>query len=180
MPPTRPRAGPCARALARHVDRLRQSLESLGYRLREAIAQAVGQSVASAVHEAVAALLAERLPAAAASRPPPLWDGYPDPQGDYWEEDACYRPREDSYDLAREAEPSDPPAGRSRWPAALAAGLRAALQVLRDQSGSRPVLTAVGVGLAAAALAFLGGPVAAAGLGLIGSALGLLALTTRV
>src|SRR5437763_440532 len=70
------------------------------------------------------------------------------------------------------------PAGRSlaghlgRLRDALAAGWRAAGWWLRGQPGRRPLLTALGVGLAAGAVALSPGPLA----GLVGTARGLVAL----
>ena len=44
---------PARRLLSAHLDRLRQTLDSLGQQLRDALARAVAQTVESAVREAV-------------------------------------------------------------------------------------------------------------------------------
>src|SRR5262245_5047136 len=198
MPSVRSLVRAGSQALARHLEQLREALDTLGERLRDALARAVSQSVAAAVREAVLAVLAEGPP-----RPPP--DERPrDPPPPLWE-----APEEPTWSEATAdwAEADDPPArsrrpGRRRaphdrdepaepWPQeppqrphglvnvlgpALLAGCEAAARWLRRRPGRGAVLTALGAGLLVAVLTGVGGPVAATGLGVAGAALGLLGL----
>src|SRR5262245_25117870 len=106
MPSMRSLVRSGSQALARHLEQLREALDTLGERLRDALARAVSQSVAAAVREAVLAVLAEGPP-----RPPP--DERPrDPPAALWDV-----PEEPSWSEATAdwAEADDPPA-RSRRP----------------------------------------------------------------
>jgi len=68
----------------------------------------------------------------------------------------------------------------ARWCVALAAGCQAAAWWLRRPNGRHPVLTALGVALAGGAVAYLGGPLAAAGAVLAGSVLRLARLADQL
>jgi hypothetical protein len=168
--------------VARHLSRLSNTLESFGTRLREAVSSAVGETVSGIVRETVRALLADQLthpgPSGQSAQPsyhaPPLWAGQEDGGDEPWFDDP------DTY-LAEENDlPPDPrtrhPAGPSRWPQALAVGLHTTLGWLRRKVGRYPVLTALAVGLLTALATYLGGPLAAAAVGLAGSACNLLSL----
>ena len=60
-------AAVAGRRLAHHLDRLHETLEGLGERLREVVSEAVGRAVADAVREAVETLL--DTPPESATRP---------------------------------------------------------------------------------------------------------------
>ena len=68
----------------------------------------------------------------------------------------------------------------SRLPRAIAAGLQTMLCWLRRSIGRFPVITAVAVGLLTALATYAGGPLAAAVVGLAGSAFNLLSLAEVV
>ena len=154
-----------ARALAGHIDRLRDTLELLGERLRDAVARAVGQGVAGAAQDAVRSLLDDPyLPSASvedrpfARRPAAAWR---DPRDDPWADDPddYYEARSyagrDEQDAA--SEPSPETVGR-RWGLALAVGCQAAAWWLRRKTGRLVTLTAAGVGLASALVAYVAAP----------------------
>src|ERR1700676_2587775 len=177
-----------ARLLAGHVGRLRDTLELLRERLREAVARAVGQTAAGAARDAVHSLLAH-------SPADPDWSDRPSyarPSSGTWA-DPDYRdyppgreegtdpyrppPDEDAEDPpAEESPPARANAGR-RWDLALAVGCQAAAWQLRRAAGRFTALKAVGVGLASTPAASVAGPVLWAGAGLAGSALALAALS---
>ncbi len=151
------------RALAAHLDRLRQSLAALGERLREAVAQSAGGTAAGVVRQAVATLLAAPDAPLWATRPPGrsvhLWrnpydrdDVYDDEAPDEWA-----GPREVSEE---DPVPDMPPTGSRllRWARALAVGCQAAAWWLRRQAGRHASLTALGLGLLAALAAYAAGP----------------------
>ena len=184
------------RSLSGHLDRLRRRVDDLRERLREAVAHALGEVVAGAVQEAAHAVLAD-LPArpdAPGRRPwsrdpPPLWheplDRHPQDEPD----DPWYDAEggEDDRDEDDDGEPLEsvrrPAAGvtrPARWCVALAAGCQAAAWWLRRPNGRHPVLTALGVALAGGAVAYLGGPLAAAGAVLAGSVLRLARLADQL
>src|SRR5262249_59565900 len=84
MPSVRSLVRSGSQALARHLDQLREALDTLGERLRHPLARAVSQSVAAAVREAVLAVLAEGPPRPPPDErprdpPPPLWDAPEEP-----------------------------------------------------------------------------------------------------
>jgi hypothetical protein len=154
------------RALADRLERLRQTLEELITRVHEAVAQAVGQAVAAAVRDAILAVLR-----AATNRPglpTPPWmppkcyhsawserrepsssaSAYTDPSAGWWTDD---EPEDDDVDRPEPGGVDPPP---SRWRCALELGCRASAWLLPRWSGRRPLLAAVGVGAACAAVAF--------------------------
>ena len=172
--------------LARSLDRLHHTLDTLGGRLRDAVSSAVGETVAGIVQETVRAVLADLTPDASVNRPfapPPrpstsYWAGPQNVDDDPWFEDP-------DYDSTDEDEPpfiADPPAlsRQSRWSGALTVGVRTTLCWLRRRTGRFPVLAAVGAGVLTALATYAGGPIAAAVVGLAGSALGLLSLAEAV
>ena len=169
-------AARAARSLSAHLDRLRETLERLHGRLKEAVAEAVGGNVAAAVKDAVlAALPANEIPPAY-ERPP--CRPYEQPRyrdGPYWpERDAIRTARPgNATRMTRTAasrrnasrtasgtppEPSPETVGR-RWGNAVVMGCQAAAWWLRRKNNGRySTLTAIGVGAAAGVTAFYFGP----------------------
>jgi hypothetical protein len=186
MPSIRSMIDPGRRLLARHLTRLSDTLETFGARLREAVSSAVGETVSGIVRETVRAVLAEQPTVAPASerffqrpRPPrPLWERPDDLQDEPWFDDPeSYPPDEDAVPPPNGAEDTADP---SRWPRAIAVGFHTTLCWLRRRVGRYPVLTAVAVGLLTALATYAGGPLAAAAVGLAGSAFSLLSLAEAV
>jgi hypothetical protein len=178
MPSLPPWSVLLGRSLAAHLDQLRSTIDALGGRLRDAVAQAVGQSVAGTVREAVRALLGTGPPepespyATARTTEPSAW--WRDEQDRRWPVSRA-SPWSDPYDDEDEPDRFDsstpPDDGKpARWCRALAAGLEAAAWWLRRQVGKPSLLAALAVGLIFAGLAWLVGPHFA------GSALALAAL----
>lgn len=187
MPSIRAVIDPGGRWLARHLTRLSETLESFGTRLREAVASAVGETVGGIVRETVRAVLAEEplsstppkryVPTPRSSRP--LWESSDYPEDDRWYDDTERYPLDD--------EDEDPPSNRaaptttpSRLPHAIAIGFHTALCWLRCRVSRFPVLTAVTVGLLTGVAAYAGGTIAAASVGLAGTAIKLLSLADGV
>jgi len=169
--------------LRRHLARLRESLETLTERVRDALAHAVGDAVASAVREAVRLLVDDSvvsLPARPAwhERDPdrPSWQ---DPEQSFWHDD--YDDQLDDVDTVPEARQPESAPQASCWPRALAIGFQAAAWWLRRQASRFPVTTTLGVGLAASVAAYAASPLMlVTGAGVIGAALGLMSLTDAV
>jgi hypothetical protein len=185
MPSARTWLSRANRALAGRLDQLRQTLATLQERLRGAIARAIGQSVAGAVQEAVAAVLDAPLP----FRDSPGWGaGTAAPARPFWREaeGSWDEDREDWYDGGEEESPAEPPAAPvpgispTGWQRAWWVGLGATTWWLRRWTGCWPVLTALVLGLCSAAVNAVGGPLAAAGIGLAGSVVSLWALSETV
>jgi len=158
--------------LAERLDRLNDTLQSLGQRLKEAFAEAVGAAVAGAVRDAVQGLLG------ATDQPgrfnDPLWPHERDeptwhaPGGPLWAEDEDFVPVSGREPALRRQHMN------SGWSEALHVALRAGLYWLRHQPRRRPVLTAVVVAVAAGLTALLAGPAVGAGAGVLASTAGLL------
>src|SRR5262245_48054685 len=171
---------PGCRWLARHLHRLRRTLEGLYDRLREAIAVAVARAAEDAVREGVHALLAHTPPPSPPDYPrnhfnPSGWGDDEDDELRRWENlDYEQEPRERNEPSAQ-VPSSEETAGPTRLRRALAEGLQAAGWWLR-RGGRFPVLTALGAGLVVVLASYAGGPLAGAGVALAGSALGLLSL----
>ena len=136
------------------------------------MARAVGQGVAGAAQDAVRSLLDdELLPHTAVGdrpfdrRPSAVWR---DPHDDPWADDPddYYEARpyagRDEQGAASSPEPSPEAVGR-RWGLALAVGCQAAAWWLRRKAGRLVALTAAGVGLASALVAYVAAPALAAG-----------------
>ena len=160
---------PGKRILARRLDQLCSTLELLGGRLRATIANAVGETISGIVRDAALHVLddvTQYLPDS--SR---MSDRVRDtlPRDDY-------RRDERGYWADEEPEPDyeDPPDRsvpvQERLPTALAAGLQAASWWLRRWSGQGRIVSTLAVGLVAAGIAYIGGPLAALVLGLAGTA----------
>ena len=105
-----------------------------------------------------------------------------DPRDDPWADDPddYYEARSyagrDEQGAAASPEPSPEAVGR-RWGLALAVGCQAAAWWLRRKTGRLAALTAAGVGLASALVAYVAAPALAAAAGLAGSALTLAAMS---
>jgi hypothetical protein len=195
-------AARAARSLSAHLDRLRETLERLHGRLKEAVAEAVSGSTAVAVKDAVlAAMLAHEVTPAyesqcyrTSSRPyeqptyrdGPYWaERNEDPYRPSWQRDPYdydpdrYEPEERLEDSTPERTPEKSPesVGR-RWGQAIVVGCQAAAWWLRRKTNSRyAALAAIGVGAAAGATAYFAGPLIVAAASLAGSTLGLTALS---
>jgi hypothetical protein len=152
------------------------------------VSSAVGETVAGVVRETVRAILAEGPTVSRSSGryaypprdPRPLWTRQDDRDEDPWFDDPDRYPPEDDDDDFRPAPSVAGGSTPSRLPRAIAVGFHTTLCWLRCRVGRFPVLTAITVGLLTAAATFWGGPLAAAVVGLAGSAFGLLSLAERV
>ena len=187
MPSIRSMLDPGSRLLARHLNRLSETLETFSARLREAVSSAVGETVGGVVRETVRAILAEDPTVSTSSgryvdspHPRPLWTRQDYRDEEPWYDDPDDYPPGQDYDDSR---PTPPVAGTpppSRLPRAIALGFHTTLRWLRRGIGRFPVLTAIGVGLLTALATYAGGPLAAAVIGLAGSAFNLISLTEAV
>jgi hypothetical protein len=180
---------PGCRWLAKHLHRLRRSLEGLYDRLKEAIAVAVARAAEDAVREGVQALLADTPPLSPPDYPPGHYPrsnfrpatgwGDSDNEDDElrrWEENLDYEPKTKGRNEAgAQALASEPAPEPNRLRRALAEGLGAASWWLR-RGGRFPVLTAMGAGLVVLWASYVGGPLAGAGAALAGSMLNLLSI----
>jgi hypothetical protein len=173
------------RLLARQLDRLQQTLTSLGQSLRERIAQLVGQSVSGIVREAVHAVL-EQLHGEATHRRllPEVTTRRYDPGGlfshtdpdDHYPDEGF---RDESLDDLSwpDPEPTPPPKPLPRWRSFFAAVLQTLAWWLR-RGVVYPWLTALAVGAVAVCLLF-GCPLLGTGIGIVRSACDLLALASH-
>src|SRR4051794_40102769 len=172
--------------LTNSLDRLRHTLDTLGDRLRDAVSSAVGETVAGVVRHTMHALLAgpaniPRDPPRYRHLPPnphPLWVSPQEPDdGQPFDDLDGELTDEGDYPPAERVVPTPQP---SRLPHALALGAHTAFCWLRRGIGYFPVATACTVGLLTAAATYAGGPLAAAAIGLAGSAYSLLSLAESV
>ena len=165
---------PGGKMLAHRLDQLCMTLEGLGTRLRGSIANAIGETIGGIVRDTALRVLDEatrRLsgneafsPTWSRTAPNTLAGEYFEPEErDFWTGDP-----EDRYESDLEDSPTPMP--QQRLPTALSAGLQAASWWLRRWSGQGQTLTTLAVGLFATGLAFLGGPLVIAMLGLAESA----------
>jgi len=157
--------------LAQRLDRLSDTLQSLGQRLKESIAEAVSSAVSGAVRDAVCGLLGTlNEPDRFDDRP---WHQDPDepswrnPGRPLWAEDEDFMPAA-RHPLTTRRYTS------SRWSEALGVGLQAGLCWLRHQPRRRPLLTTVLVAAAAGLTALFAGPAVVAGASVLASTAGLL------
>jgi hypothetical protein len=180
---------PGRRWLAKHINRLRRTLEGLYDRLRDAIAVAVARAAEDAVREGVHALLADTPPLSPPDytpnnyprsnfRPATGWgdNDIEDDELRHWEEGLDYEtePRE-RRDTSAQVPAGEQAPEPTRLRRALAEGLQAASWWLR-RSDHFSVLTALGAGLVVVLASYAGGPLAGAGVALAGSALSLLSI----
>ena len=157
-----------SRLLARRLDQLGSTLESVRLRLRRTIANAIGETIGALVHDAAWGFLNACEPNSFDSRQGPRYlhenfeaEEYESDGPDYWIEDQ----EDDAISPVNECSTAP-----DRLPPALSAGLQMAAWWLRFCSNGGRLWTTFAVGLFATSLAFLGGPVAIALLHVIGSA----------
>lgn len=179
---------PFRRSLSEQVDRLHQTLASLCDRLRSSVLQAVAETVVRAVREAVHLVFDELSLKVEPPRPGyhpvhsprAFWDRGDellDEELDDWQlnEDTNDLWRDDNDDFPDQPDqPLRQEALRSRWIRAVAAGVEACAWWLRRQTARCSLLTALSLGAASTAAAFVAGP------GLVASAFQLLALAEAV
>src|SRR5262249_25772767 len=153
---------PGRRWLAKHLHRLRRTLEALCQRLREGVAVAAGRAAEDAVREAVHLLLTDTpalgppdVPRRIFS-PAPEWRDPDDEDLRRWEENLDQE-QEERKGAAPEPEPEP-----ARLRRALAEGLQAASWWLR-QDGRFPLLKAVAAGVLIVLTSYVGGPLLGAG-----------------
>jgi len=170
-------------SLADRLDRLRVTFDTLRERVRAAVSEAVGQTIASAVHEAVHAVLGEVDAAQEGSprfhHPSPSWWREPDNPSWSDHQDAWREPAEE-YESATDAASSPLLSQPAQLRQALVVGCESAALWLRSWTGRFPLASGLIVGVASAALAHVGGPLATASIGLIGSFLGLTSISKAI
>jgi hypothetical protein len=174
--------------LARHLTRLSETLETISERLREAVSAAVGEAVAGIVRETIRSVLADRPTVLTSSeryapspgQRRPLWTRPHEMDEEPWFDDPDGYPPDDYNEAAPPAPRDDTTSAPSRLTRSIAVGFQTTLCWLRGRVGRFPVLTAISVGLLTALATYLGGPLAAAAVGLAGSAFGLLSLAEWV
>ena len=180
MKSLRPLIDPGRRFLARHLSHLRQTLDDLRERLSNSLAHAIGQAVADAVREAVQVVLADSsfhtaLPNYRAYQPTrssPLWNDLEEGERER-ECTGLWPEQEDDLDgTALSSEPEHPK--QARIGQAIVLGLQAAAWWLKRKKDRFPVLSALGLALVITWAVYAGGPMA--GVGLMGSGLGLISL----
>ena len=165
-----PPAGP-PRTLAERLEQLNDTLKGLAGRLKEAIASAVSNAVAEAIQDGVRNLLGARtspqLDHRFDQKHEPEFGHWNEPVDSVWNDEEEYRPGFQEILV-------EPKQTSSRWRNAIALALQTGLWWMGQQPRRRPVLTTVGVALAAGITALLAGPVLVAGVGVLASATGLL------
>jgi len=158
------------RTLAERLQQLNDNLQSLGGRLKEAIASAVSTAVAQAIHDVVRNLLGPG--------EVPALDHHYDPRDDRrWdnEEDPRWTDEQDYYPSHHQPPVQNHRAhGPNRWRDALGMAVQTALWWIRQEPRRRTVLTTAAVAVAAGITAFIAGPVFGAGVGVLASAASLL------
>jgi hypothetical protein len=167
--PTVARIRHLRRALAQRLERLGETLEELVERVHEAVAQAVAQAVSAAVRDTILTLLAT---ATDHSGPSPMQRWPPEPYRSVWPQrrDPTYGERADAdpsagwwtdeapeYEEDDGSRSDDTEASPPRWRCALSLGCRATAWWLPRWSGRRPLLAALGIGVACAAAAYVVG-----------------------
>jgi hypothetical protein len=172
MPSVRAFLDPGGRMLARRLDELCSTLEGLAARLHGTIANAIGETIGGIVRDTALRVLSEvtRYLPNPASDPHPLTgderaplsppEYAPDERG-YWDDEAEFEPHVEN----RSAPPKS-----ARLPTALSAGLQAASWWLQRCRCQCRIMTTFAIGLAAAGVAYIGGPLAVVVLGLAGTA----------
>jgi hypothetical protein len=172
MPSIRAFLDPGGRMLARRLDELCSTLEGLATRLHGTIANAIGETIGGLVRDTTLRVLSEvtRFLPNPALDPSPLIQDKRDPLGPqdyapdergYWGDEAEFEPH---------VEKRSAPPKSDRLPTALSAGLQAASWWLQRCRCQCRVMTTFAVGLAAAGIAYIGGPLAVVVLGLAGTA----------
>jgi hypothetical protein len=148
--------GPGGRMLARRLDHLCSTLESLGVRLRDTIADAMGETIGSIIRDTALHVLdnvTHHLPVHAPLPHPGARIGREalDDRG-YWPD---YE--EDVPERGDENQPVEP--ASERLPAALSAGLQAASWWLKRWTGQGRLWSAFFAGIVATGVAYAGGPI---------------------
>jgi hypothetical protein len=175
MPPFRDYIDPGGK-IARRLGQLCATLESLGARLRGSLANAIGTTIGTVVRDTALRVLddvsddltesGERYRSSWGSQ-----DRYDERRQDEFERDQNYlQDDEEDYVPASAMEEADLSSTPVRLPAALSAGLQAASWWLRRWPGRCRMATTALVGLMATGVAYLGGPLAAAMVILLGLA----------
>jgi hypothetical protein len=172
--------------LTERLEQLNDNLQSMGERLKEAIAGAIGTTVAEAVRDAVHGLLTK--PEAEPNFQNQRWqddrrqdrrwaeDTDPWSQPDWRDPEDPWQDRSDDPHQYRGSHPTQ--AGNNRLGKAMTAALQTTLLWLQEQKCCRPVLATGAVALTAGLAAFFYGPSLAAGVGVLASMASLL-LTSR-
>jgi len=172
-----------SRALSSRLDRLRLTFDNLHEQVRDAVSHQIGHTVAGAVREAVHYLLEQ----APTSREQPAWRSqtatsrnpmWEDEDADPWaNREERWRSRDQTPSVDEvDSYPVTEPA-RANLNRAVLVGCEAAAYWLRQRWGQLPLLAAFLIGSLAAALTYVGGPLAAAGVAVAGSAVSLMTLT---
>ena len=161
---------PGGRHLARRLDHLKDTLENIGDRLRETIADTIGQTLSGIVRDTAMRVfenLAEYLPGPAPIPVTPTYQPFVPDEHNIWPDDD-----EEEYQCDPEPEPIQPSTEGSseKVAAAVSAGMHVASWWLRRWTGKGRILTTAAVGLVTAGVAYVGGPIAAAVLSLAGAA----------
>ena len=164
---------PGGRLLARRLDQLCSTLESLSQRLHATLVDILGDCIGGFVRDAAIGVIdhvTQSLsdPSRTPYSPSQIRRDYADPDDD--EESRYWQDEEAEAEANWRAESSDAPRQLERLPTALSAGLQAASYCLRRWSGARRTWTTLVVGVFATGFAFLGGPLALALLDLAASA----------
>ena len=153
---------PSGRMLARRLDELCSTLENLASRLHGTIANAIGETIGSIVRDTALRALNEVMRLVPSNAPMPSRPTVPH---DYTRDDRGYWGDEDEFDRDEEVQATPE---SERLPTALSAGLQAASWWL--QRCPRRIPMTFAVGLMAAGIAYMGGPLAVVVLGLAGTA----------
>ena len=173
------------RTLAVRLEQLNDNLQSLGGRLKDAIATAASTAVAEAIHDAIRHLLGSRdgptreqrfqqRSDVLGSRDGPTRERPYNQRSDsddglYYQAEEPRWPDDDGFwpelqDSPRERHGSEVP---KRWQHALGLAIRTALWWVCQVPCRRPILTVTTVAVAAGITAFLAGPTLAAGVGVL-------------
>jgi hypothetical protein len=163
--------------LVARLERLNDSLLTLGDRLKEAISSTIGEAASEAVRDAVLGLLGSSPQGGIrGDHPRPTYE-----EEDDWAEHDHLWPQEGRPTLAYGREPlGHPSRGDGPWGLALTAMAQAGLTWVRQNTTRRPFLTVVLAVLSAGATALLAGPALGAGAGVIASIAGLILIADSV
>ena len=159
--PLRDYLDPSGRMLARRLDELCSTLENLAARLHGTIANAIGETIGGIVRDTALRALNEVMRLVPSNAPMPTR-----PTLDYVRDDRGYWGDGDEFD--RDEDEQSSPQKSKRLPTALSSGLQAASWWL--QRCPHRIAMTFAVGLTAAGIAYMGGPLAVVVLGLAGTA----------
>lgn len=160
MPPFRSLTDADGRTVGEHVERLKRTLDGLGARLRDAVAQALGETVSGAVQAAIRASLAD-VGGRSQQSERKYFHGHGPPN--YWEDDAYGWGRPYPERHATDEPDDDAPAEdngnlSSRWRQLALLGSQVLAVLLRRRTNRPPWQTAVAVGVLLALAAVAGVP----------------------